>query len=134
MYRYYVPAHIAAHLDYITPGTKLFAPGKQSGQQGIEKRSFKLPPLLKALPLALQTLLAIPESLLCDVAITPVCIKSNITSDPFLSRLELTRSTALYNITAPTLANAGNKMGIFEDIGDVYSQTDLNLFFTTFAQ
>lgn len=36
---------------------------------------------------------------------------------------------AFYNITAPTKAAAGNQLGIFEDLNDKYSQTDLNEFF-----
>lgn len=36
-------------------------------------------------------------------------------------------------MTAPKLASANNMMGIFEDLGDVYDQPDLDLFFTTFA-
>lgn len=51
----------------------------------------------------------------CNTAITPACIK------------------ALYNVTSPTKSAAGNQLGIFEDLGDVYSQTDLNLFFANFA-
>lgn len=66
--------------------------------------------------MTLEALLAIPELLVCDVAITQLCIK------------------ALYNVTAATKAAAGNQLGIFEDLGDVYSQTDLNLFFASFAQ
>lgn len=37
----------------------------------------------------------------------------------------------MYNITVGDKATPGNELGIFEDLGDVYSQTDLNLFFTT---
>jgi len=40
---------------------------------------------------------------------------------------------AFYNITRPTKAAAGNELGIFEDLGDKYSQTDLNDFFLTLA-
>jgi tripeptidyl-peptidase-1 len=40
--------------------------------------------------------------------------------------------TALYNITEGTTATKGNELGIFEDLGDYYSQTDLDLFFTSF--
>jgi len=75
-----------------------------------------LPPLLKDLGMSLDALLAIPELLVCDIAITPVCIK------------------ALYNVTAATKAASGNELGIFEDLGDVYSQADLSLFWLTFAQ
>jgi len=40
----------------------------------------------------------------------------------------------LYNITDGTKATPGNELGIFEDLGDVYSQEDLDLFFATFAK
>ena len=40
---------------------------------------------------------------------------------------------ALYNITKGTTAAKGNELGIFEDIGDVYAQEDLDLFFATYA-
>lgn len=46
--------------------------------------------------------------------------------------METDRHTAMYNITDGDKATPGNELGIFEDIGDVYSQEDLNLFFTTF--
>lgn len=39
----------------------------------------------------------------------------------------------MYNITAGTTATKGNELGIFEGVGDVYAQEDLNLFFTTLA-
>lgn len=38
-----------------------------------------------------------------------------------------------YNITKGTKKAAGNQLGIFEDLGDYYSQTDLNEFFATLA-
>lgn len=38
----------------------------------------------------------------------------------------------MYNFTQATSAVAGNELGIFEDLGDYYSQTDLNLFFLSF--
>lgn len=72
-------------------------------------------PLLKALPEELSALLAKPLGALCGLAATPQCIKT------------------LYNITTPTKHAAGNQLGIFEDLNDMYSQTDLNLFFATLA-
>lgn len=39
--------------------------------------------------------------------------------------------SALYNITLATTAVAGNALGIFEDLGDIYDQADMNLFFST---
>lgn len=38
----------------------------------------------------------------------------------------------MYNISEGTTATKGNELGIFEDLGDYYSQTDLDLFFTSF--
>ena len=49
----------------------------------------------------------------CDMIATPACI------------------AALYNITEGTKAAANNQLGIFEDLGDYYRQTDLNEFFLT---
>jgi tripeptidyl-peptidase-1 len=40
----------------------------------------------------------------------------------------------MYNITEGTSATKGNELGIFEDLGDVYAQEDLDLFFTTLAR
>jgi tripeptidyl-peptidase-1 len=125
--KYHVPEHVQEHVDYITPGIKLFATGSgKSEPSDIQKRTFGvtsgkgngglLPPLLGSLPIAIADLLAIPELQVCSIAITPPCVK------------------ALYNITAATKANAGNSMGIFEDLGDTYSQTDLDLFFLTLEQ
>lgn len=72
-----------------------------------------MPPLLGDLPGAIQDLLTLPLLDLCSVAITPACIK------------------AMYNITVGTTSVEGNELGIFEDLGDYYSQTDLDLFFAT---
>lgn len=41
---------------------------------------------------------------------------------------------AMYNITKGSKSTPGNELGIFEDLGDVYSQDDLDLFFSTLAQ
>jgi tripeptidyl-peptidase-1 len=115
--RYHVPAHIQEHVDYITPGVKLFSEKRRPNRNSdLEKRSYKLPVLLESLGTTLEALLAIPELVACDIAITPACIK------------------ALYSVPAPTKSATGNQLGIFEDLGDVYSQTDLNLFFASFAR
>lgn len=50
----------------------------------------------------------------CDKYAFPACIK------------------ALYNITEGTTAHPGNELGIFEDLGDVYAQEDLDAFFWNF--
>ncbi|KAL9100078.1 MAG: hypothetical protein Q9163_004502 [Psora crenata] len=124
---YYVPVHVQEHIDYITPGLKLLTPSlpRVDNRKELEKRIFGvtapqqekpiLPPLKKALPESLASLLAKPLSAICDVAIIPQCIST------------------MYNITAPTKAASGNQLGIFEDLGDVYSQADLDNFFLTLA-
>ncbi|KAF2717180.1 subtilisin-like protein [Polychaeton citri CBS 116435] len=119
---YHVPRHVQEHIDYITPGIKLFASKVSRQPEGeIKKRTTlvhssgslgRTPPPTKALPIALSSIK--PLSLaLCDVAMTPDCI------------------AALYNITQNKKSVPGNDLGIFEDLGDVYSQTDLDLFFIT---
>ncbi|KAH8895210.1 putative alkaline serine protease AorO [Thozetella sp. PMI_491] len=51
----------------------------------------------------------------CDTQITPACIKS------------------LYNITAGTLSNASNRLGIFESDDEEHRQSDLDKFYSTYA-
>ena len=127
--RYHVPAAIQKHVDYITPGIKLFAsPRKKDERKKIEKRTFDItkpgrptkpqPPLKFPLPMSVGQLTSAAASAslaICDVAITPACVR------------------ALYNITKPTKAAPGNQLGIFESIGDVYAQEDLDLFFLSLA-
>ncbi|KAH6676397.1 putative alkaline serine protease AorO [Halenospora varia] len=120
---YHVPAHIQEHVDYITPGIKIFAPSKRE-PSSLDKRTFGvtavqqgtahlLPPKFRPMP-ELNTLVS-PLATGCDTQMTPDCIKT------------------LYNITTPTLADPSNALGIFEDLGDVYSQADLNSFFAKYA-
>lgn len=110
--RYHVPQHVQEHIDYITPGIKLMPPrGKSEARDAnipVEKRSFmnsqgartkpvdrlrarptkpKISPAPKAVPSGIAD---------CGTEIIPDCIK------------------ALYNITDPTTAIAGNSLGIFE--------------------
>lgn len=119
---YSIPEHIQEHIDYITPGIKHIAavgarPANDADLKNLKKRFSipnPLPPVLKSLPVSLETIMGSALET-CGVAITPACIK------------------ALYNITDGTKATPGNELGIFEDLGDVYSQEDLDLFFATFA-
>ena len=119
---YHLPGHVTQHVDYVTPGLKLLTPSRP--RDGIEKRTFGVtgqkgkkpqPPLKKALPMALSELLALLLKTICQQSIIPECIKT------------------MYNITEPTKAAAGNQLGIFEDLNDKYSQTDLNEFFLTLS-
>ena len=125
--RYSVPKHIQEHIDYIIPGVKLVASGHASHQNGdIDKRSFgwgkgrkPIGPPKKPLHMPWSAVVASARNALllsiCDKIITPPCI------------------AAMYNITKAKKAAPGNELGIFEDLGDVYSQTDLDLFFATLA-
>ena len=120
-------------MDYITPGLKLLTPSmnRDSTKLELEKRTFGvtgnvsnatdtmkpiLPPLKAKLPVDIQTLLSQPLKQSCQQGIIPDCI------------------SALYNITKATKAAEGNQLGIFEDLGDIYSQTDLDDFFTNVAK
>ena len=123
--RYHIPAAVQEHVDYITPGIKLYAtPGKTRAKRGLEKRTFgitgerKQPPLQAPLPMPFSQISSKAKngSLAdCSAVITPPCIR------------------ALYNLTKPTKAAPGNELGIFESIGDTYDQTDLNSFFASLA-
>ncbi|GIC88032.1 S53 family peptidase [Aspergillus udagawae] len=114
---YHVPQSVQRHIDYITPGIKSLEVNGVKRARSTEKRllGIPLPPILEPLTLPLSELLG-DTLALCDVAVTPACI------------------SAMYNITKGTKATKGNELGIFEDLGDVYSQEDLDLFFSTFAQ
>ncbi|WPG97613.1 subtilisin-like protein [Acrodontium crateriforme] len=125
---YSVPEHVRHHIDYITPGIKLYATGSSRPAEGeIQKRMFGVgsgkkptPPLLGELPALIVQLLdgllgTPPLDHICDVAIIPECIST------------------IYNISQATTAYPGNELGIFEDLGDVYSQTDLDEFFLALA-
>ena len=118
---YSIPAHVREHVDYVTPGIKLHAMGGKSRRSAepeteLQKRTFgvtdgspvKFPPLKKPLPMSLSQLLSMDALSICNVAITPECIRT------------------LYNFTEGTTAAKGNQLGIFEDLGDVYAQEDLN--------
>ncbi|KAJ5522710.1 hypothetical protein N7513_013283 [Penicillium frequentans] len=112
---YHVPHSVRDHIDYITPGITLrevTSVGKASNK--IQKRSNGLLPILEPILMPIEEIL---NNVLqfCDLAVTPQCIKE------------------MYNITAGTTATKGNELGIFEGVGDVYAQEDLDLFFATLA-
>nr|POE59080.1 tripeptidyl-peptidase sed1 [Quercus suber] len=115
---YHVPADVREHVDYILPGikhTETKIGGRDlSKRNDVSRRSLRLPPLPAPLPATISTLLSLGGAI-CSTVITPDCI------------------SRMYNITAATKHAAGNELGIFEDLGDVYSQTDLNLFFGVLA-
>lgn len=110
------------HIDFIKPGVNLLEvsnvkQAKPTDESGVQKRSSVssqglLPPILRTLDLPLVELLGNLLGL-CDVAITPPCIE------------------AMYNLTKGDKATKGNELGIFEGLGDIYNQDDLDLFFSS---
>lgn len=142
--RYHVPSHIQEHVDYITPGIKLFAPARKDNEEmDLEKRIFGVtsqkgkaglaPPLSMPLSITLQDILAFPEVSACDQYITPPCVAGIIFTAQFPCLWYWSIGLALYNVSTATKATAGNELGIFEDLGDYVSQVDLNIFFLNFA-
>ncbi|KAJ5994597.1 hypothetical protein N7451_010321 [Penicillium sp. IBT 35674x] len=112
---YHVPHSVRDHIDYITPGIilrEVTSVGRASNK--LQKRSNGLLPILEPILVPIEEIL---NNVLqfCDLAVTPQCIKE------------------MYNITAGTSATKGNELGIFEGVGDVYAQEDLDLFFATLA-
>lgn len=131
-YRYHVPAHVQPHIDYITPGIKFSAVGSRKPASGSKEKRTSLdfgwkpghggrghgwrphPPPMMPMPPGLPPVPQLGDNN-CTYVVTPECI------------------AVLYNITKGTSAHPGNELGIFEDLGDVYSQGDLNDFFANLA-
>ncbi|KAJ5112796.1 hypothetical protein N7532_000841 [Penicillium argentinense] len=114
---YHVPRSVRQHVDYITPGITLrevTGLGKTSSGNLQKRRQNGEPPIIGPIAKPIEQLLG---GLLdfCDIAVTPQCIKT------------------MYNITDGKKSTKGNELGIFEGLADVYSQEDLDLFFSTFA-
>ncbi|KAF7712670.1 Tripeptidyl-peptidase sed1 [Penicillium ucsense] len=117
---YLVPRSVREHIDFITPG---ISPREVTGVTPINKEKLKKR-RIQGSPIEVQPVEAglmdkyrgkqtPPEA--CDTAVTPECIRQ------------------MYNIPKGHSATPGNELAIFEDLGDVYAQEDLNLFFSTFA-
>ncbi|KAE9374533.1 aorsin [Stipitochalara longipes BDJ] len=113
---YHVPKHIQKHIDYITPGIKLFALEKRGRnlKRGLAKADYSLTATAEGFPAT-----AAGELSTCDEYITPACIR------------------ALYEVPevpdyATTGPRADNSMGIFEE-ADFFSPDDLDLFFANFT-
>ncbi|KAJ6030884.1 hypothetical protein N7460_011150 [Penicillium canescens] len=111
---YHVPSSVREHVDYITPGIGLReVTGVRKPTSSLQKRfSNGQPPVLEPILLPVEELLANIAGF-CSIAVTPQCIQQ------------------MYNISQGTSATKGNELGIFEGIGDVYAQEDLDLFFST---
>lgn len=91
-----MPGHVQEHVDYITPGIKLFVPNRRQGAD-IEKRTFgvtsgtgnagTLPPMRESLPMTIQQLIALGLLAVCDQIITPQCVKGRTVIFPLYERV-----------------------------------------------
>lgn len=127
MRRYHVPVEVKDHIDYITPGIKFFSDKIKLGQEfyttlyrkingtSIELNDNQTLPTTKEHRFSLRSDSASPEISSCEVAVTPDCIRS------------------LYKIPRGSKASPNNKLGIFEGLGDIFNQEDLNKFYSKFA-
>lgn len=74
---------------------------------------------------------------ICSAVISPDCVKGMFFHVKAYLGTPLANEyteLALYNITVPNLTpNPANSLGIFESLGDVYSQEDLDMFFASLA-
>lgn len=122
------------HIDYITPGIALREVTGVGKKSNIQKRfqNGDPPPVLGPIAMPLEQLLGGLFDF-CDIAITPQCIKGKSSRSNTTLYLILTIPD-MYNITEGKKSTKGNELGIFESIGDVYSQEDLDLFFQSFAR
>ncbi|CZT06100.1 related to serine protease [Rhynchosporium graminicola] len=115
---YHLPKNIQDHIDYITPGVKLFAPKKRYLSSrtinGQPSHSIKIDKN-EGFPAT-----AAGELSRCDRWITPGCIRAlySVPSKP-----------EYFNNTPRT----DNALGIFES-GDAYAQQDINSFFANFTR
>ncbi|KAJ2980290.1 hypothetical protein NQ176_g2734 [Zarea fungicola] len=109
---YKLPSNVAQHVDFVIPSTVM---GKMAS-----KRSGSAPNKSHIVPFPHQPVnpsqVSAAGTANCGSVITPECIK------------------ALYNIPdAPTSPNPKNKLGIFESQGEMYLQSDLDQFYSSFA-
>lgn len=122
---YHVPKHIQEHVDYITPGVKLFSAEKQRNK----KRSFGVGHYGKGFTEPLKSTFGVfPPPTLgnvtdCDKRITPDCIRA-------LYRVPKTPEYPLW--AAGPMPRNDNSLGVFEE-GDFYAQLDLDLFFGNYS-
>ncbi|KAK4246003.1 peptidase S8/S53 domain-containing protein [Corynascus novoguineensis] len=127
---YHVPRNVSRHIDYITPGIKLMSGGYEEklakrvvnqrsivedlgskskyapGETDQSRRKGKCKPNSPAEPVDENSPFRVTGP--CSDAITPHCIR------------------AQYQIPNGTRARRGNELGIFQGLGQHYSQADLN--------
>ncbi|KAL3455892.1 peptidase S8/S53 domain-containing protein [Aspergillus heterothallicus] len=116
---YRVPESVQPHIDYITPGIQLVElDGREPFKSKIKKRS----PNGMTPPFTTDDLYEILGSGVpaCDKVVTPECIRAD--------------RKDMYQIPMGDKATPGNELGIFESVGDIYTQVDLDLFFAAVAE
>ena len=114
--RYHVPEKIQEHVDFIMPGIMLSIPMKTSRKRSPSKlkHSPRFDPHFGHDHAGDITAGDNGSTAKCDKIVTPNCI------------------AAIYQIPPAEKADPSNAMGIFE-FGDVYSPTDLDQFFNSYA-
>ncbi|KAF9044720.1 subtilisin-like protein [Hymenopellis radicata] len=100
---YSLPAHIAHHIDIITPTVQ---PNIKLGSSSTHPSKRSIPPRKRSAPV-------LPAG--CDQAFTPACIRS------------------LYNMTYVPKATDRNSFGIVSQAPATYLQSDLDTFFANFS-
>lgn len=112
--QYHVPKHISPHIDYITPGIHLPAPGNKKRQvaaEYVQRSELQQRDESDAAPVYNASDLS-----LCWYESTPNCI------------------AALYGIPEPSgTPNPNNSMGVYETILQFYVQSDMDAFFTNYT-
>ncbi|KAI6091726.1 subtilisin-like protein [Hypoxylon rubiginosum] len=116
---YHVPKQVQEHIDYITPGIKLMGYGNPQDPPSRKRTTGPNVegPLRFASPVEPADTssgnFTLPGG--CDQYTTPDCIR------------------ALYGIPKGTKKNPDNRMGIFQSLGQHYTQYDLDMFFYSFT-
>ncbi|QPG98144.1 hypothetical protein C2857_007305 [Epichloe festucae Fl1] len=111
---YSLPPDVARFVDFVLPGTTFATTNKRADNKNVVN-AIKEPfvPLSKDQAAGLKA--KINGTATCDEYITPRCIK------------------AMYKIPDASLSNVTNPLGIFESLGDVYAQEDLDAFYKLLA-
>lgn len=100
---YKLPVDVADHVDFISPGTSFTTLKK--GRRTIRKGPI-VPAPKERTSSAAST---------CPTKITPDCLR------------------AMYNFSKGTTKDASNDLGIFEEAGEMFIQSDLNQFYSKYA-
>ncbi|KAG5970552.1 hypothetical protein E4U55_001614 [Claviceps digitariae] len=120
---YSLPVDIAPLIDFVLPGATLTGISKRAGKRtGKRTDNTRITPgatIERFVPLSklqeAEVSSHINGTATCDKYITPECIR------------------AIYNIPLGTSNRSDNALGIFEALGDVYAQEDLDAFYKLLA-